>query len=246
MATLYACSIPLSNDRAEAQLDLARAYCQEHGLHVARELRDDDIRLGHKPLGERPGGRQLLSGLRNNDVLVVANVLALGPTRRAFVLSAKAFQRMGITLRVAGDGLDRRIAGTEEWAQVIRAFEGSLDDDRPRHAEAIRRGVAKRKAKGGRVSRFPPIGHRWQWCAGEGRFYAVPCPLELAVIEKVVRWRHEGYSWSAIATHLVSLKITTTSGGDWHPRRLQRACQLHREGKVPTIPAARAEGPGTN
>lgn len=91
-------------------------------------------------------------------------------------------------------------------------------------------GLAYARAKGRRTSKYPPIGFRWQ---RRGRhWYLAPDERERQVVRLVLRWRGEGRSWAAIAGHLLRHKVTTAAGLAWDTRRLRRAVEAVKSGRL--------------
>jgi DNA invertase Pin-like site-specific DNA recombinase len=88
-------------------------------------------------------------------------------------------------------------------------------------SEAIIRGIADRKSKGLRHTRY--AGHGFRWAGTPGRQRKVADDYEQQAIRKIIEWRDIGASWAGIAVHLLRHGITTESGQEWSPDRVRRA-----------------------
>src|SRR5262245_42956650 len=174
---VYACTTPTAP--ASAQLEAARAHAAGLGLQPAGEYRDDAGAWG-LPLRDRPAGRRLLAALSPGAGVVVATPLALvamplapAPAPAGFPALAAALREIGVTLHVAG-------LVAEEVPTLAAALTAAQALGAKSRSEQIRAGMAKARAAGRRLTRHPPIGHRWVWRGGQ--FFADPDPEELAVV----------------------------------------------------------------
>jgi DNA invertase Pin-like site-specific DNA recombinase len=71
----------------------------------------------------------------------------------------------------------------------------------------------ERKRQAGRLLARPPFGFK---AAGpRGRRRLVPDRNEQLIIARILQWRAEGHTWTAIARHLRRLKIHNRSGNPW-------------------------------
>jgi hypothetical protein len=85
---------------------------------------------------------------------------------------------------------------------------------------------AEKKAAGLKYCASAGFGFRWH----RGR--RVPDQRELEVMEAIVRWRNEGFSWYAIAAHLLQHRVRTKDGKEWSASRVRRAYLAYIGGDI--------------
>jgi DNA invertase Pin-like site-specific DNA recombinase len=232
---VYAIDLPLPRLALEAQLGAARVFCRANGLEAA-EFVDREEHARELALHARPAGGALLKALAPGDLLVVASPVALGA--RADVLAlAQSWRAAGLNLAVAGGGGGAPVeTAATGWGALINTLAAGERLDRGRKSEEVRAGMARAKREGTRRTLHAAIGHKFAWSAKDRKFREVVYAEELRVIERVVGWRSEGYSWNEIAEHLHRNGVLTGNGHPWHPRRLQTAVDLWKRGRLPPIP----------
>jgi hypothetical protein len=66
--------------------------------------------------------------------------------------------------------------------------------------------------------RFPGYGFKW-----DHKGQKVPDDHEREVMERIVQWRHAGYSWRQITLQLMRHRVRTGGGQIWSVDRVRRA-----------------------
>ncbi|MFO0845846.1 MAG: recombinase family protein [Gemmataceae bacterium] len=217
---VYGCDLSAPGE-ADAQIKAARAFCEKAGLTVTEAFTDQGG-AWYRAMSSRPAGYRLLMAADPGDTVVFGSARAIGPRTADADVVLRRLRRLRVAVHVA----DEAAAG-----QPGKGLEALVRLDRATKSAEIKAGMDRLKKEGRRSSRFPQLGHRFVW--KEGGWKTEPDPYEMGVIEKIVEWKNAGVSWNAIAEHLLAQGVKTTSGGDWHPRRLQVVYQRVREGLLP-------------
>jgi site-specific DNA recombinase len=185
-------------------------YCRAQGWTVAEVLVDDGISGGRRDRLER-----VQTALRQHraGVVVIYNLDRVARDVAALLDTLKGWSRRGIELHVVGRG---RIEAETATGLLMTGIEGLLAEHyRKVISEKTRDALARLRAKGRRVSRFPPYG--FALATGGG---LVPSPEEQVVLTEIVALRTMGHSFRAIAGELAGRGIMARSGRPFAPSTL--------------------------
>ena len=144
----------------DAQEAACRDYCSRSDLTVASVIRDEGVSAGI-PLGDRPGGKQVLQLIGAGEA---SHVVAM-KLDRAFrdvadaAVQTRAWMTLGVTLHLLDMGhgpVDTKSAAGELQFNVLSSF---AQFERSRTGERVRDALRKLPQEG-RQTGFPPLGYR--------------------------------------------------------------------------------------
>jgi DNA invertase Pin-like site-specific DNA recombinase len=192
-----------------AQKEAIVAYARMRGLELVEVIVDAGI-SGGKPLGARPGGRQLLALLAEGTVshIVALRLDRLFRDASDCLATVEAWTKRGIVLHlldVSGNSVDTSSAAGKFMLTILAAV---AEMERNLIAERIRN-VMSWKRRNGKVFGHPPYGF-----ARDGDDL-VPVEAEQRTLELILELRARGYSLRKIARTLEARGIPTKRGGKW-------------------------------
>jgi hypothetical protein len=123
-----------------------------------------------------------------------------------------------------GKGLD---APPELVEWVLMRYD---DTQRAWRSERATQALRERRLKGVRYTRH--AGYGWRWSGRRGRQRRVPDEAERKVVERIIAWWAQGYSWYEIARHLMLTKVNTAEGREWSVARVRRAYRAAIDGSL--------------
>lgn len=201
----------------DAQAQKLRGYAIAHEMRIAAEFADEAV-SGGRPLGERPGGAQLIAYLERCRAspapirhLVVSKIDRLARSAADLLYIVDFLEKHGVTVHFAdmgGDSFSTGGALGRLFITLVGAFaEFELSTIRERTATAM----AHKRSLGEFTGGTAPFGFN----VIEGKL--LPNLEELAVIERMKDLRASGARYSTIARWLNDNGIPTKRGllGRW-------------------------------
>lgn len=197
------------------QSERIRAYATMAGLELVTIIREEAV-SGSTPLGERPGGRELLRLVNEEGV---GHVVALKLDRlfrdAADALNqTRAWDRRNVALHLVdmgGQALNTASAMGRMFLTMTAAF---AELERNLISERTASAMAHKKANGQHVGR-PPFGYVMR------NHVLIPIPEEQAIIQGARQLRAEGKTLEEIAAWLTGRRVPTRQGGRWRPGQVR-------------------------
>lgn len=188
----------------DAQRAAIAAWAAREGVTVAAWHVDQGV-SGSTPVGDRPGLTAALSSLAQlgAGVLVVAKRDRLA---RDAMVAAMA-DRLAVTLGarvISADGAGNGDAPAERFMRTV--VDAASEYERALIAARTKAGLAVKRARGERVSRHAPYGHRFD---GDR---VVPDAAEQAILSRARELRAAGHSLRAVAEELEVLGHVNRAG----------------------------------
>ena len=198
------------------QLDDGRAFAEREGLTVIGEYFDEAASAWK---GNR--GPELAAALSHaaeagaNLICQHSDRLARGDGKQARHLAELFFEtsRAGVRLRSVQDD-----STFDSPILAVVMGERNSEDSR-RKGEAVRAGLARRRALGKYIG-SRPYGYRWQRNSDDEKIL-VPDPTEAAVVRRIFAEYLAGESQLGITRNLIADGIKTGRGGEWHQGTLR-------------------------
>jgi DNA invertase Pin-like site-specific DNA recombinase len=185
-------------------------YCRAQGWALAEVVVDDGVSGGRRDRLQRI---QAALRRRRANVVVCYHLDRVARDVAALLDTLKAWSRRGVQLHVVGRG---RIEAETASGLLMTGIEGLLAEHyRKVVSEKTRDALARLRAKGRRVSRFPPYGFR---LAAGGRL--VTDLREQDILGAITALRASGRSLRAIARTLADRGILARSGRPFAPSTL--------------------------
>jgi DNA invertase Pin-like site-specific DNA recombinase len=217
----------------EVQKELTKNYATMAGLGDVTFF-VDAAKSGKVSWEERDAGREMFRQLRPGDHVIIARL------DRAFRRLAdccqvlEKFKRMGVKLHVAnmlGGAIDLSQPMGVFLIHILAAF---AELERAFISERTKDGLAQRKRRAVKHTRFPGYGMKWEKRVVDGKkvTIAVRDDEERNVMRSILTWRmqDEPLSWREISDHLrFTLNIQTKDGSVWDENRVRRACKAELE-----------------
>jgi len=185
-------------------------YCRVQGWTLAEVLVDDGVSGGRRDRLQR-----IQAALRQHgaNVVVCYHLDRVARDVAALLDSLRAWSKRGVELHVVGRG---RIEVETANGLLMTGIEGLLAEHyRKVISEKTRDALARLRAKGRRVSRFPPYG-----CALGPGGRLVPKPEEQAVLAEISALRATGLSLRALARVLAARGQLARNGRPFAPSTL--------------------------
>jgi len=177
----------------DAQRTRLRAYCDAHGLELARI--EEDAGLSARKTSNRPALQRALEALRKGEAsgLVAVKLDRLSRTTRDVLDLVARAEREGWALHSIEERLDTASPQGRFCVTILGAM---AQLEREQAAERTRAAMAELRRQGRKVSSRPPLGWRFE---GER---VVPDPAEQKVLRRMLDLRHRGAGEYAIASAL--------------------------------------------
>jgi DNA invertase Pin-like site-specific DNA recombinase len=185
-------------------------YCRSQGWTLAEVLVDDGVSGGRRDRLQR-----IQAALRRHraSVVVCYHLDRVARDVAALLDTLKAWSRRGVELHVVGRG---RIEAETASGLLMTGIEGLLAEHyRKVVSEKTRDALARLRAKGRRVSRFPPYG--FTILPGS---HLIPDPKEQAVLAEIFALSAAGRSLRGIARELLNRGIMARTGRPFGPQTL--------------------------
>ena len=198
-------TVSLEDQRARIE-----SYCEEHGWTLVEILADDGVSGGRRERLDRLAERVKATGAR---AIVVYHLDRFARDLAATLDYLRRFAKRGVELHVVGRG---RVEADTATGFIVTAVEGlAAEHYRRVISEKTRDALARLRAKGRRVSRFAPYGHR---LAAGGRLVAHP--KEQALLHQIEALRRQGLSLRAISRALAGRGALARNGRPFGPSTL--------------------------
>jgi DNA invertase Pin-like site-specific DNA recombinase len=185
-------------------------YCRAQGWALVEVLADDGVSGGRRERLERLAKRVKATGAR---AIVVYHLDRFARDLAATLDYLRRFSRRGVELHVVGRG---RVEADTATGFIVTAVEGlAAEHYRRVISEKTRDALARLRAQGRRVSRWPPYG--WRFGPG-GRLVADT--REGAVLTRIVELAVGGLSLRGISRALLDEGIRARNGHPFAPKVL--------------------------
>jgi DNA invertase Pin-like site-specific DNA recombinase len=196
----------------EDQRERIAGYCTAQGWELADVLIDDGVSGGRRERLDRIAAQVGSTGAR---VVVVYHLDRFARDVAGLLDSVRGFSRRGVELHVVGRG---RIETDTASGFLITGVEGLMAEHfRRLIGEKTRDALARLRANGRRISRWPPYGFAFD---PDGRI--VEEPTEQAARRRIVALSTTGLSLRELSRSLASEGIMARSGRPFGPTMLSR------------------------
>jgi len=192
-------------DRQLAQLE---AYCDQQGLHLCADLRDEGT-TGITPLTQRPGGQELVQLVAEGQVghLVVASLDRLFTKPAEAIRYVREVRARGLTLPILDVGGKVLKLSGAEGELFLRIATDLVRMQRKAHGEHVKTALTQKKSRGERVGTIP---YGWQ-LDDDGRTL-IPNPAERALAQRARAMQGDGIPVRRIAAILSGEGARTRRG----------------------------------
>jgi DNA invertase Pin-like site-specific DNA recombinase len=222
-------------DSPAVQREIIARAAANHGLVIDGFYQDapvqakdgswNDAASGKVPLAQRKAGGVLCERLRPGDRLFVAKVDRAFRNLSDCVTMLDRWERMGVSLFLCDFPMLNNLSNPfgKAMIQIIAVF---AELERKLISQRTKEALALRKRKGQKHNRFPGYGFHWvKRRDSEGRVhrYKERHDEERRVMQEIVKWHIDGFSWETIAEHLSGQGIVTKDGRPWSISRVRRA-----------------------
>jgi DNA invertase Pin-like site-specific DNA recombinase len=192
----------------------------------------NDAVSGKVPLGDRTAGKELVARLKTGDVVFVAKVDRAFRKLSDCVIMLDRWERIGVGLMLCDFPMLSDLANPfgKAMIQLVAVF---AEIERKLISQRTKEALALRKRKGQANSRYAGYGFTFErrWDRERGKYVKVKvaCPEERSLMQQIVKWKLDGYTWDAISLHFDKLKIVTKHETPWSRSRIFRAfrAELH-------------------
>jgi len=200
----------------DAQTERIESYCRAVGLELREVITDPGV-SGGKPLGERPGGAELLREVKAGGVAAVVAVKLDRLFRSALdaLKTLEDWEKMGIATHLIDQGGAVTGNGSAIGKLLITMLAGVAELERGLISERTKAALAYKKANLEPYSPTP-LGYQRQ---GDR---LIPDAREAQTIRLILDLRGQGYSYRAIAAELRRRRIPTKRGGRWEAATVRR------------------------
>jgi DNA invertase Pin-like site-specific DNA recombinase len=205
------------------QYEIVESYADRHNLALDAVFVENADSVRTRWFA-RPAGRQIAGVLVPGCHVIVADATAVYTSAADLLSIIQGFQARGIVLHFARfqlPGHERASLSTagEMGEVMVKALTAIHLLGRSGRGEAIAEGMRRKKEQRRRHCKDAgAYGHRWV----RGRL--VVDEDEQNVIRHILRWREEGFTYHAIAVHLLLNRVRTAKGGEWSEARVRRVC----------------------
>ena len=177
----------------EHQEAKVRAYAEAHDLELAEVYRDDGI--SGKRTDNRPGLQDAVKhACRDKGVLVALSLTRLARNTRDCIDLTERINACGADLALINEKIDT----TGAMGRFVFRLMASLGElERDQVSERTKAALGHKRKKGERISRYAPIGYRFQ------RDRLVKDPEGQRAITRAKELRAEGLSFGAIGDALL-------------------------------------------
>jgi DNA invertase Pin-like site-specific DNA recombinase len=208
-----------SKTALENEQQLAEGYYHSKLAHLGWGGIFTDVAEARKrPLAERPAGKVLNGRLDREDQVIVTATGRAFQNQQDLVRIVDVWTGRGIGMHMLDLGIDTT---TEEGRRMVKLLTDFITVAKEWRAERTRESAALRKTQGKAANKF--AGYGFKWAGKKGHRRRVPDVLERRIMNALVRWRFEGYSWEEIYWHLAENKVKTSMGMEWSVIRIRRA-----------------------
>jgi len=192
-------------DRQLAQLV---AYCDQQGLHLCSDIRDEGT-AGITPLDQRPEGQQLVQLVAEGQVghLIVVTLDRLFTKPVDAIRYVREVRARGLTLHILDVGGKALTLSGAEGELFLRIATDFACLHRATHREHVQAALAQKKARGERMGTVP---FGWQVDV-DGRTL-IPNPAERDLAQRAGAMQCDGIPVRQIAAILAAEGFTTRRG----------------------------------
>jgi site-specific DNA recombinase len=196
----------------EDQRERVAAYCAERGWQLMEVLVEDGVSVGRRERLERWAERARFTGAR---AIVVYHLDRFARDLAGTLVYLRRFARRGVELHVVGLG---RVEAETASGFIITAVEGlAAAHYRRVISEKTRDALVRLRARGRRISRWPPYGFRFR---PDGRLEQELA--EQVALGAIASLSAGSLSLRAIARRLAADGIRARSGRSFAPSPLPR------------------------
>lgn len=190
----------------------------------------DAATSGKVEWGDRDAGKEMFRQLRAGDHVILTKLDRAFRKLSDCVTVLEKFERLGVKLHICnlmGGAIDLSSPMGRFMIHILAAF---AELERAFISERTKDGLAKRKTKGVKHTRFPGYGFRWEKRTVDGKVARVKVrdDEERNVMRSILGWRMQDQplGWDEIRQHLTyGLKLVTKDGKPWDENRIRRACK---------------------
>lgn len=199
-----------------AQKASIESYARLRGLELVTIVADEGVSAS-KPLGQRPGGGQLLALLAKGEAHHVIAVKLDRLFRNALdaLATLQAWEKAGVALHIIDLGGNALATDTAMGRFLFSVLAAIGEMERNLIAERTR-SVLRFKRQNGQVFNHEPFG----FVRDGDRL--VPNPDELRIVDLVMQLRGQGLSYRAIARILNGQGVPTKRGRVWSHEMVRR------------------------
>jgi DNA invertase Pin-like site-specific DNA recombinase len=186
----------------------------------------NDAVSGKVHLGDRTAGKELVARLKKGDVVFAAKVDRAFRKLSDCVIMLDRWERIGVGLMLCDFPMLSDLANPfgKAMIQLVAVF---AEIERKLISQRTKEALALRKRKGQANSRYAGYGfnyeRRWDREQGKHVKVKVACPEERALMQQILKWKVEGYSWDSISLQFDKLKVVTKDNKPWSRSRIFRA-----------------------
>src|SRR4051812_29318055 len=188
----------------------------------------NDAVSGKVHLGDRTAGKELVARLKKGDVVFADKVDRAFRKLSDCVIMLDRWERVGVGLMLCDFPMLSDLTNPfgKAMIQIVAVF---AEIERKLISQRTKEALALRKRKGQANNQFAGYGFTFErkWDKDRRKFVKVKvaCPEERALMQQVLKWRVEGYTWDAIAMQFDKLKVMTKHKTPWSKARIFRAFQ---------------------
>jgi DNA invertase Pin-like site-specific DNA recombinase len=198
------------------------AYAAAHGLTLVQSIEDAGVSAS-VPLGERPGGAELVERLVSGEVGIVVAMKLDRLFRDA--LDALAVTRSWDDRKITLILVDQQINTSCAVGRLfITMLAGVAEMERNMIGERTAAALAHLKGQGVRVGRDGIGWTRTDEIDADGRRVVTELPEERALADRIREMRDEGLTFQQIADALTGECVPTKRGGRWHATTTRNVC----------------------
>lgn len=193
----------------EAQTKKIQAYCDFKDLELVTIIKDEAV-SGFKALEKRPGGRQLLDTIANNQAqnIIAVKLDRLFRNTADAIAKSNDFQSKGIDLHLLDLDIDTSTATGKIFFTIIAGlaqFERDITGERTK-------AVLDMKRKEGKVWNHTPYGFN------RNGDYLRTNDKETKAIKEIVKLHNNGFTLREIANELELQGIQPKKSNSWHAK----------------------------
>ncbi len=192
----------------DAQRHRLAAYCEAHGLKLARV--EEDAGISARKTTNRPALQRTLAALKKGTAvgLVAVKLDRVSRTTRDVLDLVARAEKEGWALHSIEERLD---TSSPQGRFVVTVLGALAQLEREQAAGRTRAALAELKRQGRRVSGKPPFGHRFE----DGR--VVEVPAERVLLRRLTSLRGQGFGAKAIASRMNRQGgVNPRTGRPWH------------------------------
>lgn len=193
----------------EAQTKKIQSYCNFKELELVSIIKDEAV-SGFRPLEKRPGGKELLDTISNNQAqnIIAVKLDRLFRNTGDAIAKSNDFQSKGVDLHLLDIDIDTSTATGKIFFTIIAGlaqFERDITGERTK-------AVLDMKRKEGKVYNHTPYGF------DRNGDYLTTNNSETKAINEIVRLHNNGFTLREIAHELELQGIKPKKSNCWHAK----------------------------